>query len=276
MPQSYTVLPGDFLAKIAANFKFGSYATIWNDGSNSDLKSQRKNPNILFAGDQVTAADGTTTGTPADVVQIPDKQQHLQETLATEKTHKFVAQIDHVDLHVIIKDENDKPITGMQCTCPADGDSATSDGSGQVDALDIGTSIDMGVLSFTYKTIDLSTRGTDPDPSAAAPPSPPNPDSDPDPPPDPNAQPFFPPGDFKVQRSYELAIGYLDPLEQVTGVQARLNNLGYWAGDLGFADQDALAVQVAIEEFEVDHKATVTGDPTDAGMQQKLKTEHGC
>jgi hypothetical protein len=220
MPETYTVLAGDHMVKIAAKFKFMSYASIWNDDANVDLRAKRKNPNILFAGDEVVAADGTTTGTPADVVTIPDKRPYEEDKLATSRKHTFLLKVDKLDLHLTLKDENDKAIGGKGCTFPTDGGTATSGDSGKLDA-ELPLAAELGVLQFTYKTIDLSTRGTDPDPSATPPPAPPNPDPDPEPAPAPDAKPVFPPGDVKVPRNFALAIGYLDPLEQITGVQAR-------------------------------------------------------
>jgi hypothetical protein len=261
MAEDHVIQPGEHMVRIAAQAGFRTYKSIWDAAGNDDLKTTCPNPNILFAGKHV---------------QIPDPTAKKVSDLPTGQEHTFTVTQDVLDLHLILKDENDKTLPGMDCDCPEDGTKVSSDGSGKVDALDIDRTEELGILKFTYKTIDLSARGTDPDPAAPPPPTPVNPDSDPDPPPDPAAKPVFPAGDFAVLRSFALGIGYLDPLDQVTGIQARLNNLGYYAGDIGYANDDPQALQLGIEEFEVDHKATITGDPTSSGMQGKLKTEHGC
>ena len=49
------------------------WKTIWDDGANSDLKSRRKDPNVLAAGDKV------------HIPEIVEKN----ETGATEKRHRF-------------------------------------------------------------------------------------------------------------------------------------------------------------------------------------------
>jgi len=68
-------------------------------------------------------------------------------------------------------------------------------------------------------------------------------------------------------------IGELDPVEETSGQVARLNNLGYFAGDI---DQpDDASVQSAVEEFQCDHKLTVDGDCGPI-TQSKLKEVHGC
>jgi Putative peptidoglycan binding domain/LysM domain len=70
-----------------------------------------------------------------------------------------------------------------------------------------------------------------------------------------------------------LQIGYLDPIEEVTGWQARLNNLGYYAGPLDQVDEER--IRLAVEEFQCDHglKVDGVGGPD---TQNKLKEVHGC
>ena len=71
----------------------------------------------------------------------------------------------------------------------------------------------------------------------------------------------------------EFKIGHLDPVEEVTGQQARLNNLGYNAGEVGRADP--YQFRSAVEEFQCDHKLKVDGD-CGPQTQAKLKEVHGC
>jgi len=91
-----------------------------------------------------------------------------------------------------------------------------------------------------------------------------------------------------------LKIGYLEPVDQVAGQMARLNNLGYFAGDLdeiqrggggeGVSTDDASGsgqpatddqFVSAVEEFQCDHGLHVDGicGPI---TQAKLKQVHGC
>lgn len=67
-------------------------------------------------------------------------------------------------------------------------------------------------------------------------------------------------------------IGELDPVEETTGWQARLNNLGYRAGTS--TDPDDPQLRSAIEEFQCDYDLTVDG-VCGAQTQTKLKTLHG-
>jgi hypothetical protein len=70
-----------------------------------------------------------------------------------------------------------------------------------------------------------------------------------------------------------IKIGHLDPLDELSGQVARLNNLGYFAGDLDGTDTDAF--ESAVEEFQCDNKLTVDGI-CGPNTQAKLKQVHGC
>jgi len=70
-----------------------------------------------------------------------------------------------------------------------------------------------------------------------------------------------------------LKIGHLDPVDEVSGWRARLNNLGYNAG--GKDDPADPKVKSAVEEFQCDQKLDVTGEMNKA-TQDKLKEQHGC
>jgi len=72
MPTSYTVKNGDCISSIA--FEHGFFPdTIWNHGDNAELKSKRKDPNVLM---------------PGDVVIVPDKQIN-EISKPTEQEHRF-------------------------------------------------------------------------------------------------------------------------------------------------------------------------------------------
>lgn len=73
-------------------------------------------------------------------------------------------------------------------------------------------------------------------------------------------------------REVELRIGHLDPVEEVSGAQARLNNLGYDAGTPETADDPQF--RSAVEEFQCEHKVPVTG-LLDTATMAKLRTVHG-
>jgi hypothetical protein len=69
-----------------------------------------------------------------------------------------------------------------------------------------------------------------------------------------------------------LKIGHLDPVEEKSGQIARLNNLGYDAGDTNNINEQQFLS--AVEEFQCDHKLAVDGK-CGPNTQSKLKEVHG-
>jgi len=76
---------------------------------------------------------------------------------------------------------------------------------------------------------------------------------------------------FDVQ--LPLKIGHLDPVDTASGQQARLNNLGYNAGEVG--GTDPLKLRSAVEEFQCDYDLSVDGI-CGSQTQAKLEEVHGC
>lgn len=187
---------------------------------------------------------------PGDVVNLPGAVPRTAKA-QTLKKHEFVAAShDVLDVRVALLDENSKPIKGARCQFLEEGRQAVSDGRGVLERQELSPRFELGVLRFLYRTEDLSRRGVAP-------------------------QDVFR-GNEEVVLGFAIAVGHLDPLETPSGIQARLNNLGYYAGEIGYADEDAVALRCAIEEFELENGLTPGGDPAGAAMQAKLKDVHGC
>jgi hypothetical protein len=74
-----------------------------------------------------------------------------------------------------------------------------------------------------------------------------------------------------------IKIGNLDPVDKISGQEARLNNLGYFAGPLdGKSESENTEMFLsAVEEFQCDHSLTVDGK-CGPDTQAKLKQVHGC
>jgi hypothetical protein len=74
-----------------------------------------------------------------------------------------------------------------------------------------------------------------------------------------------------------LRIGHLDPVSEVSGQCARLNNLGYSAGPQtdNTDRENKLQLQSAVEEFQCDHSLPVDG-VCGPNTQAKLLAVHGC
>ena len=187
---------------------------------------------------------------PGDVVNIPNPAPKTASA-PTEKVSKFVAASkDQLDFRVALLDENNQPMKDLKCQFLEEGREATSDGNGVLERLELSPRFELGVLRFDFRSEDLSQRGAAP------------------------ADVFK--GSETVRLAFAVAVGHLDPLDTPSGIQARLSNLGYYAGEIGYADEDALALRCAIEEFEKENGLTPAGDPTSATMQGKLKDVHGC
>jgi Putative peptidoglycan binding domain len=78
---------------------------------------------------------------------------------------------------------------------------------------------------------------------------------------------------FPFPLSIPIKIGHLDPVEEITGQRARLNNLGYSAEPLESEDEDKFTM--AVQEFQCDHELTVDG-VCGPETQAKLKETYGC
>ena len=72
---------------------------------------------------------------------------------------------------------------------------------------------------------------------------------------------------------FVVLIGHLDPVELITGQEARLNNLGFRAGTSG--DSSAPVFRSAVEEFQSQHGLGVDGI-CGPQTQRKLVQIHGC
>jgi len=76
----------------------------------------------------------------------------------------------------------------------------------------------------------------------------------------------------QVSDAYPLAFGGIDPISELTGVQQRLNNLGFPCGQ-----EDGIlgaGTRAALKRFQRKHKLSATGDP-DQATRDKLKEAHG-
>ena len=75
------------------------------------------------------------------------------------------------------------------------------------------------------------------------------------------------------EEEISLHIGHLDPIDEMSGQQGRLNNLGYDAGTAG--DTENQQFRSAVEEFQCDHNLNVDGI-CGPNTQTKLKEVYGC
>jgi N-acetylmuramoyl-L-alanine amidase len=79
--------------------------------------------------------------------------------------------------------------------------------------------------------------------------------------------------DQEQDEVYELLLGHLDPISVTSGVQARLNHLGFWCGAV-----DGIVgprTRHAVKRFQAAHALEVTGE-IDNSTRDALADAHGC
>jgi hypothetical protein len=151
----------------------------------------------------------------------------------TDKQHQFVLKRPTLKLRLILEDQYEKPIANATCLLTVDPDSHQ-------------------VTSDGSGKVELEIQ-----PSASK-------------------------GTLVIQdaqqtpyagMSIQFKIGNLDPVDQVSGQQGRLSNLGYFSGAIdGNTGTD---FESAVEEFQCDQGLTVDGI-CGPRTQAKLKQVYGC
>jgi hypothetical protein len=131
MTKSHTVAEDEHLPRIAAKYGFPSMETIWNHPQNEKLKNLRKDPNILFAGDEVFIPDLETKQLDAE----------------TDKRHRFELSLAGLELHVKVNDLGFQPIHGEASLTEASGNIAMRQ-KGDIFEADVPPDAAKGVLDF--------------------------------------------------------------------------------------------------------------------------------
>jgi N-acetylmuramoyl-L-alanine amidase len=80
-------------------------------------------------------------------------------------------------------------------------------------------------------------------------------------------------GDESNPEQIDLRIGNLDPIAEVTGLQQRLNNLGFFCGEEN-GEQNS-EMQDALRMFQAKHGLEESGE-LDNATRQRLMEIHGC
>ena len=181
------------------------WKTIWEHGENAELKAKRKDPNVLFADDEIF---------------IPEKQSK-EVSKATDQMHKFKRKGEPCKLRVQLMKAG-KPRANEKYVLNLDGTpiNGTTDDEGKLEHFIPGES----------RVAELVLRGG--------------------------------------QESYPLRLGDLDPCDKPTGIQQRLNNLGF---DCGSEDGElGDDTKEAIKKFQEAYDLEVTGEADDE-TKDKLK-----
>ncbi len=206
----YTAQQGDCISSIAHDYGFFP-DTIWNHPENAGLKDKRKDPNILFPGDEVF---------------VPEKDLRI-ESRGTGARHRFVRKGVPEFLSLRFLNEED-PRAGENYVLEVDGNTV----SGKLDA--------DGACLLAIPPGARQARLTLGDPSRG--------------------------------EIYNLSLGHLNPIEEISGVEGRLFNLGYLKTAPTGAESPELAE--AVRTFQEDQKLS-TGNGLDQATRQKLVEVHG-
>lgn len=73
---------------------------------------------------------------------------------------------------------------------------------------------------------------------------------------------FLDDADSSKRLTWKVKLGHLDPIEKISGVKARLSNLGFLCGKADDTVDDA--TKEAIRNFQVVHRLPLTGEADDA------------
>jgi hypothetical protein len=204
--EKYVVGAGESIPSIAKDNGF-FWETLWNHPDNAELKSKRKDPNVLMEG---------------DVVTIPDLQLR-QESRATDARYQFQVKGEPHIFKLRLMRMN-QPRANEAYVLKIDGKlfQGQTDGSG-----------------LLQHPIPGNARG----------------------------------GSLLLKNGkeqYSLCIGGIDPVDEISGVQHRLNNLGLPCeldGNLGPRTKRALL------QFQAQNNLPTTGKPDDA-TKAKLLSLH--
>jgi hypothetical protein len=169
---------------------------------------------------------------PNDQVYIPDPVLR-QEDCAVDQQHEFIVSRTNTRMSVIVQDEMGRALAGKQYK------------------LEI-KSVDSPVLSLEGTTDKNGLIEHDIPPDATE-------------------------GELTVFASgggysWTLALGHLDPLEEISGAQHRLHNLGYDTHNAAPGEWDAVSVD-ALKAFQYAENLPATGR-LDATTKNKLKELH--
>ncbi|MGL4423750.1 MAG: LysM peptidoglycan-binding domain-containing protein [Gemmataceae bacterium] len=95
-PGIHIVQQGDWLSKIAHWYNVPDWQTIWNHGNNAGLRARRKNPNIIYPGDEIF---------------IPGPE-NKEDPKPTDQHHRYLLRRTMATLTIRVLDERDRPRAG--------------------------------------------------------------------------------------------------------------------------------------------------------------------
>ncbi len=170
---------------------------------------------------------------PGDRIYIPDGEQR-EESCTTEQCHNFRCKAPRTLLRVVIQDEDGQPVAGKRYQLRIAGREPYQDITGDDGLIEHEIPADVEEGALTvWLDEEASSEGY----------------------------------------TWSLKIGHLDPVDEITGIQARLNNLGFPCVDVdGILDPRTKA---AVKVFQEKYGLAVDGI-SGPQTQAKLQEVHGC
>jgi LysM repeat protein len=98
MSKIHVVKQGDCLYRIAQQYGFADWRTIYDHADNEDFRELRPDPNVIYPGDQI---------------HIPDTESK-QVTLPTANKHKIQVTLPKIMLRIELRNELDEPLAGKE------------------------------------------------------------------------------------------------------------------------------------------------------------------
>jgi len=243
---NYLVREGDCISSIAKTSGH-FWETIWNELGNAELKSARKDPNVLMKGDRVT---------------VPELRPKEEEG-ATEMRHRFRRKGEPSKLKIRLTLEPNLERAAHELPPPAYAnngrDVSTGDPETTAEAL---ADEPRANVRYMLDVDGQQTEGVTDTDGCLELPIPGNARK---------GKLVLNPGE-QNEEVIELQLGHLSPISSTMGVKQRLANLTFDCGDL--SDQETGALKHAIRAFEQKHGMPVNGELTDE-VRQKLKEVHG-
>ena len=170
---------------------------------------------------------------PEDIVYIPDKQEK-QEARGTAKQHHFQLPNTRLPLRIVLRDPEGQPYANKRYQLKLE-ECVLHGASDGSGVIEQKIPIDATEADLTVWVAEDVGRCQ------------------------------------KLHRT--LKISYLDPVKEISGIQARLNNLGYECGTV-----DGIIgpmTKSALEKFQEQNGLAISGE-VDAATQSKLLDCHGC
>ncbi|HLT37850.1 MAG TPA: peptidoglycan-binding protein [Enhygromyxa sp.] len=212
----HVVVPGDCLYRIAQQYGFADWRTIYDHPDNAEFRELRPNPNLIYPGDEI---------------HIPEPEPK-QVSLPTTKQHKIRLTRPKIMLRIELRDELDEPL--------ADKAFMLEFGASIYE----GTTTGEGLLEQKIRAGEERGQLT-----------------------------LWMTDDREGERyCWDVAVGHLDPVEELAGVRQRLNNLGYYCEPDGDELDDSL--RLALRGFQHATELDLSGEPDDA-TRAKLVELHG-